>query len=256
MAAEAWAALNCLVTRWVRRQSFPRAWQQMRQVHIAKEETETDGLEAGAMRPIVITSILWRVVSSCIATAPQLQQWQLDILHDSQYGGIPGRRLHQAVAQLAVAFERGLPMISLDYAKCFDHVCPSVVLAVMEQAGLPRPLLGLLKNVWSQERVIELQGYVQHGTVAVHSSLPQGDSISPMALNILLAAACFHLQHAFGGDFSASVFLDDSAIAAEPGTLLRIVEVWDEWSTALGLVENLRKRAVVGKNASKLPATS
>ena len=78
-------------------------------------------------------------------------------------------------------------------------------------------------------------------------SLPQGDSVSPMALSILLAAACFHLQHEFGGDFSASVFLDDRAIAAEPDTLLRIVEVWDEWSAALGLVENLRKRAVVGK---------
>ena len=124
--AQAWAAFDCLVTRWVRRQSFPRAWQQMRQAHLPKEESETDGLEAGAMRPIVVTSVLWRVVSSCIATAPQLQQWQLDILHDSQYGGIPGRHLHQAVAQLALAFERGLPMVSLDYAKCFDHVSPSV----------------------------------------------------------------------------------------------------------------------------------
>ena len=166
--------------------------------------------------------------------------------------GYPGRHLHQALAQMSMAFEAGQPMISLDYAKCFDHVSPPVVLAVMQKAGMPSALIELLRHAWRQERVLEFQGYARNGVVEVTSSLPQGDSLSPLALNILLAAACFHIQHEVGSNYSSSVFLDDRTIAAAPRTLLRVIDLWNSWSETFGLVENNRKRAAVGRCARQL----
>ncbi|CAE7568647.1 unnamed protein product [Symbiodinium natans] len=202
---EAWNHFAVLLDRWVRRGSFPCAWQELRQIHIPKDEPELDdgSVDVQNMRPISVMSALWRCVSSCIAKDDRVR----------------GRHI---LGHLACGYEKGMPLASLDYTKCFDHVNPSLVLAILQRAGFPKPLVLMLEHVWNQRRVLELNNFVGE-IVQVTSSIPQGDGLSPMALNVLLSAA------------SLRVFLDDRAFVAPPQLLHLLMLQWEEWSAVLGL---------------------
>ena len=77
------------------------------------------------------------------------------------------------------------------------------------------------------------------------SSLPQGDGLAPLALNVMLSAPCRHVASSFGSSLRQSVFLDDRAFTVEPRAVARVLSVWGSWSLASGLKENESKRAVV-----------
>ena len=74
---EAWNHFAVLLDRWVRRGSFPCAWQELRQIHIPKDEPELDdgSVDVQNMRPISVMSALWRCVSSCIAKDDSTLTW-------------------------------------------------------------------------------------------------------------------------------------------------------------------------------------
>ncbi|CAE7653564.1 SECA1, partial [Symbiodinium pilosum] len=88
----AWQAFSILLSRWSARGQFPSAWQAVRQVHLPKTEAEPNSGECAAkdMRPIAIMSILWRVVSSTVASGQETTAWASAVLHEDQYGGSEG----------------------------------------------------------------------------------------------------------------------------------------------------------------------
>ena len=61
----AWVAYSELLCRWAGRGTYPRAWQEMRQVQVPKASAEelSGEVSAADLRPIVIMSVLWRVAS-------------------------------------------------------------------------------------------------------------------------------------------------------------------------------------------------
>ena len=104
-------------------------------------------------------------------------------------------------------------LVSLDYAKCFDNTDPELSLAVMQEAGFASTVCQMLKHVWcNRQRYLQLEGAALPTPKRVSASLPQADGLSPLALNILLSAACRDVQRKMGSKYTQSVFLDDRAL--------------------------------------------
>ena len=247
----AWNVYAQLLQRWLKRSVFPATWRQLRQVHIPKDSSAPDAahqVKADELRPIAVLSILWRVISSAVAQHAHTQEWVSNVVDGAQYGGIHARHLHQGLGQLAAPFQSGAVVTALDLQKCFDFVAPGLVCAVMREAGFPPELLAALKHVWTQERFLEVGGYVLPLGEQVTEAMPQGDALAPLALNVLLSAPVRDVGSRGFLSFAQSVFLDDRACASMPDDVPRIIELWDSWSHSLGLRENRRKLAVVTRS--------
>ena len=107
----AWQAFSILLSRWSARGQFPSAWQAVRQVHLPKTEAEPNSGECAAkdMRPIAIMSILWRVVSSTVASGQETTAWASAVLHEDQYGGSEGDSCAKAWWPWPAALKRANP---------------------------------------------------------------------------------------------------------------------------------------------------
>eukprot|EP00439_Symbiodinium_sp_Y106_P021981 s2417_g2.t1 len=251
---EAWDVFVVLLLRWLRRGRFPTAWQQSRQVHLPKDEPslEAGSLRADQLRPIAVLSSLWRTAGSCIARHPTTQKWLARVVDDSQVGGIHGRHLFMGLATVTEPFQSDLAVGSLDSQKCSDYIRPALVCDVLSEAGMPQALVQALRVIWDQTRFLELNGYVHKSGEKVNASMPQGDALSPLALNVLLSAPSREVRTHFGADFHQSVFLDDRVLACSPSRMPAALQRWDGWSRLFGLLENRRKQAFVCRRGRKL----
>ena len=247
---QVWEVYSELITRWMNRNEYPQQWQQARQTHIPKHtiNINTGTCTASDMRPITVFSGFWRVLTSTIARSKQMQEWTEAVLDSSQYGGIKHRDLHQALASISTPFHQDKHVLmSLDYAKCFDNTGVAMTLEIMEQAGFPPPLRQLLGHVWEhQQRYIQFQQAINTQPTIVTNSLPQGDGICPISLNILMSAAARAVRQDAGEGFRQTIFLDDRTfVCSNIQQMIRAEQSWAQWSAHFGLQENTTKTAIL-----------
>ena len=110
------------------------------------------------------------------------------MLHPCQHGG---REVGVALRNLFDVFHdgKGILMPMTNYAECFDRVYPRFATRVMEMADIPSDVVLLFREVWTDHRrLLQFVGHTADRWENVTSSLPQGDAISPPALNLVLLA--------------------------------------------------------------------
>lgn len=233
---EACAAFLTLIRRWDSRGAWPHSWNQLRQVHIPKEQG-VGPVPPSGLRPIAVLSIWYRTLMSAMLRRDSMRRWLPSAVPESCHGGIKGRSVTSAVASILPHLEAGSPALALDYKKCFDMLDPKLVLAILKLHKWPPGLLTLLQHMWQgQLRWLELGHLSAKQPFQVSSSMPQGDPVSPMGLILVLADAAAALDHA---GVKQSVFLDDRVLVApDVRQILRGKNLWLHWSRRLGLVEN------------------
>lgn len=246
----AWNIYATLVHRWIGRNQFPQLWKHCRQVQVPKPGAEIHGgaCKPKDLRPISVFSGLWRVLTSTIARDASTQQWANQYLPEACHGGLKQKDVFTAIASLDHAHTHlKLPLVSLDYSKCFDRVHPELAIRAMNSAGLPTSLADMLRHVWcDQYRWLQYGSSTSLSPARTGSSLPQGDGLCPMALTILLASPAKAMQHQFGATpFKQTIYLDDRNFVALPASIPRILHEWDMWSRYFGLQENHAKMKVV-----------
>ena len=246
----AWTIYSALVKRWVNREEFPRVWQHCRQSQIPKPEAEKCGgaLEVKDLRPITIFSGLWRVLTSSMARHTATQSWAHDYLPAQCHGAVKKRSVHSAIGELEHYFvESQQVLASLDYSKCFDSVAPTLAIDTMKEAGIPAVWTKLLSHVWTrQRRWVQFAGCSAQRPKTVTGSLPQGDGMCPLALNILLASPVRDIMvNLSGRGLRMSTFLDDRNLVAPVHIIPTAIGEWSQWSVKLGLQENEHKMKIV-----------
>ena len=193
-----WHLYSTLLQRWQQRGQYPQAWQHARQVTLPKKtlDVTTGTCNVADTRPITVFSTLWRIVTSTLVKGEEFKTWLEGVLHPTQFGGVAKRHLFQAHAQLTHTFHQHKgTLVSLDYAKCFDSVGPNLAICILTKAGLPTHITSMLRHVWTnQRRHIQLNKATKQDPTIVTRSLPQGDALSPAALNVLLSAAARDIQ--------------------------------------------------------------
>ena len=243
---EVFECFRTLVARWSSRGQWPIAWRHIKQVHIPKDAAAfPDGsFMAKDLRPISVCSIWYRLLMSCVVQNPVVGRWLDGVASHHCYGAIKGRNVERAVAQLVSRLDRKHVAMSLDYAKCFDHLHPELVLAKLRLHSWPEGLLGLARHVWcDQRRWLVLGRAVVQRPESVTSSLPQGDPLSPLGLVVALNDAVLDVASLGVGQ---CVFLDDRFLTApDVRSLLRACDRWSAWSARLGLIDNPSKTRIL-----------
>ena len=130
----------------------------------------------------------------------------------------------------------------LGFFLCFDTVQPACAAVALQQAGMPKAIVAMLTQQWeNQERYMQLAGITHPQVQEVHTSLPQGDPWSPLALTCLLAGPLRELEERVP-NVTTTVFVDDRTWTARRlEDLLAAARLWRAWSAALGLKENALK---------------
>ena len=113
-----------------------------------------DGLKADALRPITVTSVVYRIWSA--TRVKEVLCWQEGWACDALLGFKHGHGCEDAYWQIALEIEaahalnRPLCGLSVDLAKAFDRVPLHFVLQLAEQMGMPQTVLRALKAMYSQ----------------------------------------------------------------------------------------------------------
>ena len=245
-----WQAYADLWNRWIDHRCYPTEWRYYLQVHLPKQDPHpVFGLDVGDARPLVLEPILCRIASSAWARRTTTRAWQQNWAPPGAHGGFQQRGV--AVHALQNAYVRCFGILSLDYAKCFDRAHPSTATHALSQLGMPAEMVDLCRFQWSQQhRWLGLQGCICAEAEVVSSSLPQGDAISPMALNAILWAPI----QAFSREeptATAVTYLDDRNIAVRNHAQLdRTLQFWMRWAGMLGLEENVSKQKFLPRGSA------
>ena len=170
---------------------------------------------------------------------------------------IPERSVEDALAKFHTEFKQPSTsaVVSLDLAKCFDHVSVPVALKCLQKLGMPEPMIFACQHVWGQQiRFLQYRGCTSITPSQVANSLPQGDALSVIALLAILSMPTLDLRRRAeqdGEHVSMITFVDDrSFLTHNAAFAMTMINRWMRWSSDLGLVENDHKICVVAQTAA------
>jgi len=146
-------------------------------------------------RPITLLNNDYKIMARIIAS--RLQPVLVDLLHPSQYCGVPGRTILEAVATVREAIahaERAktpLCVISLDIKEAFDKISHSYLFSILQSYGFSNGFIDRIKHMFTDvTSVVQVNGNTSR-PIPIHSSVRQGCPLS-MALFTLCLNPLLH----------------------------------------------------------------
>ena len=138
-----WQELAKLYSECENCSSVPQAWRQIRQVHLgkAKPREQDGGMLTANLRPISVTSLIWRICCKARFRHKDTQAWMKRVMPDYVYGGVPGRGSQDAMGPLLYHTHRYWYVGTLDLETAFDHADPVLAASVMKHCGLDPKML-------------------------------------------------------------------------------------------------------------------
>ena len=251
-----WVDIAAIFNAWVKLRSTPKSLKHLRQSCIPKKESSrTDkALSPSDLRPIAVYSVWWRLFTSVIARDANTRAWQNVWMPKSCFGGRPKQSVIDAIAELQKS--KGKWVLSLDLQKAFDFVHPVLATTAFKELGMSEDLTETLLSMWShQKRWIALGRNVACSPCEVGSSLPQGDGLSPLAMNAVLSAAVRAVEKQLQRNESQCVYLDDRNVRVANLERAKFIQhAWAEVSQSLGLHENESKARLLCADKAKTNA--
>lgn len=130
------------------------------------------------LRPISLTPTLSKLLESFVG------QWMLEIIEDKfdskQFGGLRGRSTIYALIDILQIWHQALDdhksvrVLFIDYAKAFDHVDHSIVLAKMSKMGIPDFIMKWMHSFLSnRNQRVKISQYMSHW-MSLRGGMPQG----------------------------------------------------------------------------------
>ena len=180
------------------------------------------------------------------------RRWLESHLLTTQAGGRRNRDSQGSFCELAEGFAKGAYVGSLDLSKCFDHVRPSLACDTLVWKGFPRKLAAAIQKIWEgQLRILSWNKEVCPRIQGVRSSIPQGDSLSPRVLNLIMSMPMRHIVQQ-EPDTCHVVFVDDRSWCSPTlPSFLNVLHLWHEHSAKLGFKENKLKSQFTHRQPTK-----
>lgn len=104
------------------------------------------------MRPIAVQPVMCHIISSAFARRTSAREWLQTIVPDFTHGAVAGRDVATALLPLQETFDDYGIIISLDQAKCFDHVIPELALGHLKHAGMHPQWIKHFTWTWSHTK--------------------------------------------------------------------------------------------------------
>ena len=244
---KAWCIFLELWHDWCTRNEFPDSWQHCRLVMLPKDDLQHGSVKVSAMRPICIQPLICELISSVMAK--KAQDWVLRLVSPDVHGALRGRGIEAAIAILDQTFKHNRLLCSLDLAKAFDHMYPTLAIGLLRRSGFHEQWANHLQHMWSKQwRWMQMLNYTNAEPELVETSVPQGCAMAPLAMVVLLMEAERDVTTfcRANGLFQQAVFVDDGSFATDtPQNLPRACQRWRTWCDRLGLAENSDKMKIV-----------
>ena len=140
--------------------------------------------------------------------------WQGLVLPPEVVGGVARRRVDDITHHLAMDLHEATATgevfagIQVDRSKCFDRLLPGQIAAILVALGFPEGVTRAWhSNYRSFQRFLSWRGAVHPHSLANSNGLAQGDSMSVLAVNVLMSAWILLIRHLPGVD--PRVYIDD-----------------------------------------------
>lgn len=238
-------ALFVAVTeQWERAGCTPQPLTFSRQVNLAKTGKIADGCcQVSNLRPINVYSLWYRWWASTWASCNIIKDWRHDLLPPEICGGPSSPGSEWIASKLSDALPRYGFLCTVDYSLAFDHVDGYVACQALKQAGVPAGLHKILLHQWTnQRRLLQWQQSTRTEILTPKLSIPQGDPLSPMTLNLIMAAGHAFVQQdtpAPAHHRLQAIYMDDRTwVTSSPQLLIDTLQSWTGFSNAMGLKEN------------------
>lgn len=205
--------------------------------------------EPNEFRPITVMSKILRVFHSIMAC-----RWDRTLdLPPAQRGfrELDGCRDNiwalKNLVKSSVTEKRGLTLAFLDAANAFGSVSHDSIHVALKRLGVPDPLLKYVRSLYSGCQ-ITFKGDPTHELYAVNSGVLQGDPLSSVIFNAVMALVCSHLDEKLGlelgdGEYCAYIcYADDTWLASrDANSLQRLVDDFNRSGQSCGLKLNAGK---------------
>ena len=197
-------------------------------------------------RPIALLQTIYKILASYAATALTFYATKYNLLHHSQYGGIPNHRTTDHIFTMIsnISLHPDIYHLYLDLNKAFNSVPHQALWQILHNYNFPKHIISLIQNLYSHPADYPtVNGFSLFAAMTIRG-LRQGCPMSPILFNLFIDPIIRKLSsllpsHTFSALFS---FIDDIALQTACPKILH---------TALSFLFNVGPKYGLSFNATK-----
>ena len=219
---------------------FPDVWKQSNVVPIPKSNpprTIEDDLRPISLTPTLAKHLEWFV-------GQQLLSCVSDKLDKQQFGALKGRSTTHALIDIVHKWNAALDdgssvrAVFVDYAKAFDHVDHSILLAKLISLGVPAYIIKWMYSFLDKRQQRVKIGNIFSSWLLLNGGMAQGTWLGPLTFDILIDGLRLDcLVHKFVDDTTASEILKRNQIS----NMVNIIKQLVDWSELNKMNINFKK---------------
>ena len=175
--------LGILFNKSLNECKLPNEWKQANVSAILKKGSRK---KAGNYRPVSLTSIVCKIMESCVRDHIVDHMSKNSLFSTQQYGFIKGRstslQLMNVIDMWTKALDKrfSIDIVYLDFRKAFDTVPHKRLLHKLEAYGINRPILGWVRNFLTGRVQQVCVNGMYSDSANVTSGIPQGSVLGPV----------------------------------------------------------------------------
>ncbi|CDO71547.1 hypothetical protein BN946_scf184911.g17 [Trametes cinnabarina] len=232
---------------------FAEGWM----VPIWKEKGEKTKIEN--YRPITLLNPDYKLLSKVLAI--RLAAVAPDIVHPSQAGFVPGRRLRnqtqlaRMMIHWAEAKEINGTIVALDQEKAYDRIAHDYLWRVLHTFGIPPGFTNIVRSLYRDAMTCVTINGVTSNTYKVYRGVRQGDPLSCLLFDLAIEplSAMIRKSELKGFDISnrlealkATLFADDTTTYLHEDDDFGVLQnILDTWCSAAKAKFNMKKTEII-----------
>ena len=186
--------------------------------------------------PILLVQVRYKIFSALLLYRLQANDIEASIWK-TQFGFRPKRGTQDAIFIIKRLIDRcfnfkncSSTLLALDWAKAFDSINSSYLLAALRRFGLPQKMLNIISNIYTDRTFSVLDFGVRSSIRKQHFGISQGCPLSPylfiMVMTVLLHDAQSMLQVEYGivlsdSEINELVYADDTLLVSSNAEVLQ-----------------------------------
>ena len=201
-------------------------------------------------RPISLINTDQKILSHLLSSRLKNSLGSLIGSHQTAY--LPQRNIHSSLTQVNLNLEQLANddcLVACDFSKTFDKLDRNYLFALLEQIGLHRSTLGLIRTMYQHtDAFLDINGSLSP-IIHITSGVRQGCPLSALLFILGIEPFLFHLQNNSSiqstSPFKIVAYADDITCCLKINSLQLLFSTMNEFSLVTNLYLNLQKTEIL-----------